>query len=163
MFRYMLLAATIAVSAGANVESAEAQTFRKCAVEDGLCKLPYPTDVTYGAGHRSVTLFFDQPSVRCSNRVFGDPQRGVLKSCSYEVRPELERIGKRSLRKCATENGICRLPYPTEVVYGAGRKSTSRHLRGPAVRCSNETFGDPARGVGKSCSYVVKPQYEHWR
>lgn len=63
-------------------------------------------------------------------------------------------------RRCATEGGICNLPYPTEVMYGNGRRVTSRFINRPQVRCSNSVFGDPARGRAKSCSYAIRKDME---
>ncbi len=48
------------------------------------------------------------------------------------------------LQRCASENGICQLPYPAEVVYGTGGQNTSRFIDRPQVTCSNRVFGDPA-------------------
>ncbi|PWK72679.1 hypothetical protein C8K44_105120 [Aminobacter sp. AP02] len=59
------------------------------------------------------------------------------------------------LIRCASEGGTCRLPFPAEVVYGAQGMTTSRFIDGPAVRCSNRVFGDPAPGLRKEC-YVVQ-------
>ncbi len=60
------------------------------------------------------------------------------------------------LQRCASENGVCQLPYPAEVVYGTGGQNTSRFIDRPQVTCSNRVFGDPAPGKKKSCSYVVQ-------
>jgi len=64
------------------------------------------------------------------------------------------------LQRCAGENETCRLPYPTEVIYGANGRGTSQFIDGPNVRCSNQVFGDPAPGAQKSCSFVVRDRYE---
>ncbi len=53
------------------------------------------------------------------------------------------------LQRCAGENETCRLPYPTEVIYGANGRGTSQFIDGPNVRCSNQVFGDPARRTEK--------------
>jgi len=63
--------------------------------------------------------------------------------------------------RCARENGFCRVPYPTRVIYGARGWSTERFVQGRGIPCSNQFFGDPAPGVAKSCSYVVR--YERRR
>ncbi|MDH7787367.1 hypothetical protein QBD01_003394 [Ochrobactrum sp. 19YEA23] len=60
------------------------------------------------------------------------------------------------LQRCASEGGICRLPYPAEVVYGTGGRNTSRFIDRPEVPCSNRVFDDPAPGKKKSCSFVVR-------
>lgn len=62
----------------------------------------------------------------------------------------------QEVQVCAKEGGVCRIPYPTEVIYGNGRRVTSRFINQPQVRCSNSVFGDPARGSAKACSYVVR-------
>lgn len=54
------------------------------------------------------------------------------------------------LQRCAGENETCRLPYPTEVIYGANGRGTSQFIDGPNVRCSNQVFGDPAPGARKA-------------
>ncbi len=64
------------------------------------------------------------------------------------------------LQRCASEGGICRLPYPAEVVYGTGGRNTSRFIDRPEVPCSNRVFNDPAPGKKKSCSFVVRDRYD---
>lgn len=64
------------------------------------------------------------------------------------------------LQRCASENGICQLPYPAEVVYGTGGRNTSRFIDRPQVNCSNRVFGDPAPGQKKSCSFVVQDRWD---
>ena len=64
---------------------------------------------------------------------------------------------------CAQEHGVCNVPYPTQVRYGAEGQFTARNDNGP-VRCDNRTFGDPAYGAVKGCFYlarrVAQPQYQ---
>ncbi|MCX8572878.1 MULTISPECIES: hypothetical protein [Hyphomicrobiales] len=67
-------------------ETASAQRMQPCATEGGTCRLPYPAEVVYGAKGRMTSRFIDGPSVRCSNRVFGDPAPGVRKSCYIVLR-----------------------------------------------------------------------------
>ncbi|MEO5757067.1 MAG: hypothetical protein ABIQ51_09460 [Mesorhizobium sp.] len=55
------------------------------------------------------------------------------------------------LQRCASEGGICRLPYPAEVVFGVPGRSTSRFFDRDAVRCTVRVFGDPAPGRHKAC------------
>jgi hypothetical protein len=55
---------------------------------------------------------------------------------------------------CAQENGFCRVPYPTQVFYGVAGRMTSRFVSPPGIACSNEVFGDPARGTPKLCVYA---------
>ena len=66
--------------------TASAQQLRRCANEGGICRLPYPTEVVYGARGRTTSRFFDRRSVPCSNRVFGDPAPGREKACYFVAR-----------------------------------------------------------------------------
>ncbi|MCU0820712.1 MAG: hypothetical protein MUF11_15675 [Beijerinckiaceae bacterium] len=59
----------------------------RCAMENEPCFIPYGTTVAYGANGVWTRKRFSRPgSVDCSNRMFGDPLPGVVKSCSFEVR-----------------------------------------------------------------------------
>jgi hypothetical protein len=61
----------------------------------------------------------------------------------------------QQLVPCAEEDGYCRVPYPTRVIYGSGGRSTSQYVSGRGIPCSNRIFGDPAPGARKTCSYVA--------
>jgi hypothetical protein len=54
---------------------------------------------------------------------------------------------------CASERGICYVPFPTTVRYGAyGAYVTARVNN--AIRCTNSSFGvDPIYGARKSCAF----------
>ena len=56
---------------------------------------------------------------------------------------------------CAGENGLCRVPFPTRVRYGAYGHYSVIDADGP-VPCNNYTFGDPARGMRKSCAFFSR-------
>lgn len=58
--------------------------------------------------------------------------------------------GRGEWTSCAQEGGFCRVPYPTVVRYGA-RGAYFEVETGRGVRCSNDSFGDPAPGVRKGC------------
>jgi hypothetical protein len=57
---------------------------------------------------------------------------------------------------CAEENGFCRVPYPTRVVYGVPGRSAARDVRERGIPCSNQVFGDPAPGSPKRCAYIAR-------
>jgi hypothetical protein len=57
---------------------------------------------------------------------------------------------------CSREHEYCRVPYPTQVIYGVPGRSRSLEVGGPGVPCNNEVFGDPAPGVPKRCVYVAR-------
>jgi hypothetical protein len=53
---------------------------------------------------------------------------------------------------CASEGGNCAVPGTRQVRYGANGVYSYRTATG-AIVCDNGTFGDPAYGVHKSCSF----------
>jgi hypothetical protein len=53
---------------------------------------------------------------------------------------------------CAGEGGSCSFPGTRQVRYGANGAYSFRTATG-SIACDNGTFGDPAYGVRKSCSY----------
>ena len=57
---------------------------------------------------------------------------------------------------CAREGEFCRVPYETDVVYGARGRTSVREARPPGVPCTNRVFGDPAVGLTKSCAFVAR-------
>ncbi|OED37289.1 hypothetical protein AB833_24375 [Chromatiales bacterium (ex Bugula neritina AB1)] len=71
---------------------------------------------------------------------------------------------------CAREWRYCRIPGPAIVRYGAKGKYAFRFVSRYGIKCNNYKFGDPFRGIRKSCEYKLKstPQprvlatvYEH--
>ncbi len=136
----------------ASTESALAQQWVACAPENGVCRSPYPTTVRYGA-RGAFAARQSNGAIRCDNRTFGDPLVGVVKGCYYMARqvapPAPQWVN------CATENGVCRSPYPTAVRYGARGSFAVRQSNG-AIRCDNRTFGDPLVGVVKGCAYRTR-------
>jgi len=133
---------------------AEAAQLERCAGENETCRIPYPTEVIYGADGRGTSQFIDRPNVRCSNQVFGDPAPGRRKSCSFVVRERFEDRrddrGRGEWQRCANENGYCDFYGRKVVRYGAKGRFVERVFRNGAP-CDNRTFGDPARGKGKAC------------
>ena len=57
---------------------------------------------------------------------------------------------------CAREGGFCRVPYDTDVVYGARGRTSVRNAQPPGIPCNNRVFGDPAVGVQKGCAFVAR-------
>lgn len=157
---------------------AEAAQLQRCAGENEICRLPYPTEVIYGVNGRGTSQFINGGSVRCSNQVFGDPRPGARKSCSFVVRDRYEDRrddrpndwrddrrddrrndwrdnrrddrGRGEWQQCAKENGFCDFYGRKVVRYGAKGRFVERVFR-DGVRCDNRAFGDPARGQGKAC------------
>lgn len=179
--RAMLFLAFFAGLYTIDTGTVSAQEYRQCAVEGGVCSIPYPTDVIYGNGRRATSRFIDQPQVRCSNSVFGDPARGLRKNCSYAVRDgrgrdrdgygrdhnrggydrdnrgrdgyRPDRGNDRDWQRCAREGQYCDFSGRKRVRYGTQDRYVERVFRG-GVQCDNRSFGDPDRGTAKSC-YVL--------
>lgn len=176
--RIMLFLAFAAGIYAMDSGAASAQEIQVCAKEGGVCRIPYPTEVIYGNGRRVTSRFINQPQIRCSNSVFGDPARGLAKACSYVVRDDNRYGGgyrdrddydrddygrggygrdrdydRRQWQRCAREGQYCEFYGRKRVRYGTTDRYVERVFRN-GVRCDNRTFGDPDRGTAKSC-YVL--------
>ncbi|SFO80341.1 hypothetical protein SAMN03159463_03015 [Mesorhizobium sp. NFR06] len=145
--------------------AASAQQLRRCAHEGGMCRLPYPAEVVYGARGRTTSRFFYSQAVPCSNRVFGDPAPGREKACYFVARGRGDygndndygdddygsRPGRGEWVACAREGEYCDFRGRALVRYGARGQYTQDVFRN-GVRCGNDAFGDdPAPGAHKRC------------
>jgi Mannan-binding protein len=143
--------------------------WKRCAIENETCSVPYPTAVRYGAQGRFETRQVRE-AVPCANAVFGDPIFGVVKTCSYRLRADMTAEESESASgdvlpetppeanrwvACAREDRICSLPYRARIRYGAKNTFKTRVMSG-RVACNNATFGDPLPGVRKSCAYLAQ-------
>jgi spore coat protein U-like protein len=134
-------------------------TWTACATEGGTCSFSGTREVRFGANgvYTSKVITSSTP---CTTAVFGDPIRGVVKSCSYASTTTTTTApataapttATPTFTACASEGGTCSFSGKREVRYGTATIYTSKVLTGPVV-CSNTVFGDPARGQVKSCSY----------
>ena len=124
-----------------------------CGNEGSTCAFSGTREVRFGA-NGVYTSKMITASTPCTTAVFGDPIRGVVKSCSYAgtTTAAAPVTGTPTFTACATENGTCSFTSKREVRYGTSTIYTSKIVTGP-VKCTNAVFGDPARGQVKSCSY----------
>jgi len=123
-----------------------------CASEGGTCSFSGTREVRFGA-NGVFTSKMITASTPCTTAVFGDPIRGVAKSCSYAgTGTTTTDTSTPTFTACASENGTCSFTGKREVRYGTSTIYTSKVVTGP-VACTNAVFGDPARGQVKSCSY----------
>nr|WP_063978120.1 hypothetical protein [Massilia sp. JS1662] len=123
-----------------------------CANEGATCTFSGTREVRFGA-NGVYTSKMITASTPCTSAVFGDPIRGVVKSCSYASTSTAAPVtATPTFTACATENGTCSFTGKREVRYGTSTLYTSKVVTGP-VKCTNAVFGDPARGQVKSCSY----------
>ena len=123
-----------------------ASQWTNCAKEDQTCSVSGSVLVRYGVGDNAVIKEVSG-AFACSNRVFGDPAYGVVKSCSYVPAPAAS-----EWIACGNEGQTCIVPSSTLVRYGARGKFAFRDVTGKIV-CGNGAFGDPLYGTIKSCAY----------
>jgi hypothetical protein len=131
-----------------------------CAEEGERCFVPYSTMVRYGANGVYVTQLFTvyetsidkelgQTDFICGNAKFGDPLRGQVKHCEYEVLPSRHPLWVR----CAYENEFCAFEGGHDVRFGSLDKYAelrfTKSVKG--VMCSARIFGDPVPGKKKYC------------
>lgn len=166
---FICLAGLVAAASALFPATASAQQLRRCAEEGGVCRLPYPAEVIYGARGRTTSRFFDRPAVRCSNRAFGeDPAPGHVKACYFVARGYGDnnnygddnnygggdygsRPGRGGWVPCANEGDFCDFSGRAVVRFGARGQYTQDVFR-DGVECSNDAFGeDPAPDVPKRC------------
>ncbi len=126
----------------------------RCAREGEPCYIPYGAVVAYGArGVWAKKTFAREGNIDCSNRTFGDPVPGVVKSCHFLVKQPPRRPAQWTV--CADEGEPCFVPYSTTVAYGASGVWAKRQVNAGTIDCSNRTFGDPFPGIRKKCHYLV--------
>jgi len=146
--------------------TASAQRMQRCADEGEICRLPYPSEVVYGARGQTTSRFIDRRSVLCSNRVFGDPAPGRPKACYIARRGGGDDYGDNDDDNygdddygqgrgrwvaCAREGQYCDFRGRKQVRYGARGQYVQGVFRN-GMDCSNDSFGqDPARGKHKTC------------
>lgn len=138
----------LSLQAGAGSPPANAVA---CGGEGATCALPAGTTATvwFGATGHWALQGAVTGSIGCNTAVFGDPDVGVVKSCSYVLSPPAAVV------QCAVENQTCTLPAgkTATVWYGADTHWTAHASVSGSVACSNAVFGDPDYGVGKACAY----------
>lgn len=96
-------------------------------------------DVPYGYGRRPYDEGYRGPPPP-------PPPRGYYEERRYAPRPP----GRRGGVFCAREGGFCHFEGPAIVRYGAGGRFTTRRAFN-GIPCTNDAFGDPARGLDKAC------------
>jgi hypothetical protein len=134
-------------------------TWTPCAAEGGTCSFSGTQQVRYGANNSYVTKTFTGSAV-CNNSNFGDPAPGYAKSCAISGTPTttsptptpVPTPAPATWTNCSGENGTCSFSGTRQVRYGANNSYSTKTFIG-AASCNNGTFGDPAPGYVKSCSY----------
>ena len=134
----------------ANVASV---TWTTCGNEGSTCSFSGTREVRYGANGVYTTKFVTA-STPCTSAVFGDPIRGVAKTCSYSsTLSTASAAAAPAWIPCAGENYLCTFTGTREVRFGSGTSVVTKTFTG-SVTCWPKAFGtDPAKGVLKTCSY----------
>jgi hypothetical protein len=103
------------------------------------------TRVYYGSSGAVVSKEV-KGSIPCITREFpDDPLRIKPKFCWFTIDSAIE------WEFCANNGGNCSLDEEGQIVrYGSGQKFVYRGFKG-GVRCDDNSFGDPALGVAKTC------------
>ena len=133
-----------------------AVTWTTCANEGGTCTFSGTREVRFGSNGIYTSKVFTG-STPCTTAVFGDPNRGVAKTCSYSSATSAAPTSTPTSSTptwiaCAGEGGTCTFSGTREVRYGANGSYATKTFTGSVV-CSNTAFGDPAHGQLKTCSY----------
>ena len=84
----------------------------------------------------------------------GATAAGEIPSAAQGGLVQLVQYGNGTWVRCASEDTYCSVPYPTTVRYGANGRYYSMPVNG-WVFCSNQIFGDPNHGVGKTCDFLA--------
>jgi hypothetical protein len=137
--------------------SAKSVTWTECAAESKVCRFSGTREVRFGS-EGLYTSKIVTASTPCTVAAFGDPVHGVAKTCGYAsvtvAAPAAspKAAAGNAWTPCAGEGAICQLSGTNRVRYGTETQNVTKVLTGP-VTCSNATFGDPAHGSLKTCSF----------
>lgn len=134
-----------------------------CARERERCNVRGWGLVRYGADGRYVYREVRNATLACDNTMFGDPAPRRGKSCDVLYTQSgggdggwgNGSPGGSDWVNCAREGGVCRLPGPATVRYGAEGNYAYERFNGGTVRCDNGIFGDPAPRRGKGCDFQL--------
>jgi hypothetical protein len=143
-----------AYEATGDLAKAASATWTACGNEGATCSFSGTREVRYGA-NGTYTSKVITGSTPCTSAVFGDPIKGVAKTCSYSS--VLSTVTSTAATgpswiPCSGEGGTCVFSGTREVRYGAGTSFSVKTFTG-SVYCANSMFGDPAKGQLKTCSY----------
>lgn len=133
-----------------------------CAAEGATCVLPERTLATvwFGTGSTWVQRTGMVGTVSCIAHTFGaNPVPGVAERCRYAVEQSTYPLPPiQGAVHCASEGGTCALPpgRKATVWYGANKQWARLNGQQTATFCSFKMFGDPLRGVAKSCAYALE-------
>ena len=117
--------------------------------QNGTFRLTETTTVLYGAYGKFNQKSLGAGTYSCTDGFFGDPFQGVLKACYTSATSTSSSGGASTL--LATQPASFTLNATTTVSYGANGTFTQKSLTAGTYQCGDGLFGDPLRGVLKSC------------
>ena len=141
---------------GAGARS-EPVAWTECAVEGKVCRFSGTREVRFGS-KGAYTSKIATASTPCTVATFGDTMHGLAKTCAYASVTTVAPVASSKAARadawtpCAGEGATCQLSGTNRVRYGTETENVTKVLTGP-VFCSNNTFGDPAHGSVKTCSF----------
>lgn len=143
----ILFLATIIITLNVN-----AQEQLQISIQGKYFTLTSTSIIAYGEKDKFNSKLLNPGIYHCDDDFFGDPLKGVLKSC-YLLSASI------ALEKISDQYGKFSLSQANIVTYGANGNYFQKKLYAGIYACNDSNFGDPAWGVVKSC-YVFKPKSE---
>ncbi|RYZ78902.1 MAG: hypothetical protein EOP06_28190, partial [Proteobacteria bacterium] len=132
---------------------AEAALWTTCAREGQFCNFSGSAQVRYGNSGAGYFTGSYTNGVNCSNAVFGDPAVAQAKGCEYSSDIANNPVDPNAgWVTCANEGGTCSFNGSAPVRYGTDTMYVMASITN-GTACTNEVFGDPASGYGKTCRY----------
>jgi hypothetical protein len=130
----------------------DAQEQLQISIQGKYFTLTSTSIIAYGEKDKFNSKLLNPGNYHCDDDFFGDPLKGVLKSC-YLLSASI------TLEKVADQYGKFILLQANTVTYGANGNYFQKKIYAGTHSCNDSIFGDPAWGVVKSC-YVFKPKSE---
>lgn len=154
----VVLAAAAFLTGCKTLPAGQGHAWLDCASEGQLCQVAGQAEVRYGARGRYEYRRTNGP-IWCGNDSFRDPAPRLIKHCQVQAYagagPGHPNSRPTRWEYCARENGVCHPPHGATVRFGAHTRYTyAGNVNGP-ISCSVRSFGDPIRGVAKSCEYSL--------
>jgi len=135
--------------AGANSKPSGPRGYTYAATEGQHFNISGVADVAYGDHGKFNRKTGLTGGIDCTNAVFGNPDRGVTKACFV-----LADIGPAGYTYAGTEGSHIKVDGLADVAYGSRGKFNRKTAVSGGVDCNNSNFGDPDKGVHKSC-YIL--------
>ena len=117
---------------------------------------PIPGTVKTCAYQLSVDNDFDNDGVLDSNDAFPSDETETKDTDNDGVGDNADAFpldANNGWVVCASEEGVCRVPVPSMMRYGANGQYVLEYVH-HAINCDNDELGDPIPGTVKTCAYL---------